>query len=105
MRFTETKIPGAFIVDLEPHVDERGFFARAWCAREFGNHGLTADFVQCNLSYNEQAGTLRGMHYQAAPHEEAKAIRCTRGAIYDVIIDLRPTSATYKDWLAVELNA
>jgi len=105
MRFTETKIPGAFVVDLEPHSDERGFFARAWCAREFEEHGLESRLMQCNLSFNERAGTLRGMHYQREPHAEAKAIRCTRGAIYDVIVDLRPDSGTYKQWLAVELSA
>ena len=105
MIFTETKIPGAFVVDLEPRSDERGFFARAWCADEFGAHGLQTRLVQANLSFNDHAGTLRGMHYQVAPHEEAKAVRCTRGAIYDVVVDLRPESPEYKRWTAVELTA
>lgn len=105
MIFTPTRLPGAYLIDLEKHVDERGFFARAWCQREFAAHGLTARVVQCNLSYNPRKGTLRGMHYQVAPHAEAKLVRCIRGAIYDVIIDLRPDSPTYMQWLGVELTA
>jgi dTDP-4-dehydrorhamnose 3,5-epimerase len=104
MIFTETKLKGAFILELERLEDERGFFARAWCQREFVNHGLTPQLVQCSVSFNHKRGTLRGMHYQIAPHEEARLVRCTRGAIYDVIIDLRPDSPTFAHWLAVELS-
>jgi dTDP-4-dehydrorhamnose 3,5-epimerase len=105
MIFVETKLPGAFVVELDPRVDDRGFFARAWCSREFEDHGLSSQLAQCNLSFNQRSGTLRGMHYQAAPKEEAKLVRCTRGAVYDVIVDLRPRSATFKKWTAVELTA
>jgi len=105
MNFIETKLDGAYVIDLEPIKDERGFFARAWCKREFEEQGLVTNFVQANISFNEKAGTLRGMHYQIAPHEEIKLIRCTRGAIYDVIIDLRPGSKTFKKWISVELSA
>jgi dTDP-4-dehydrorhamnose 3,5-epimerase len=103
--FQELEIRGAFVVELEKREDERGFFARAWCAREFAEHGLTPRLVQVNVSFNERAGTLRGMHFQRAPHEEAKSVRCTRGAIYDVVLDLRPDSQSYKRWAAVELSA
>ena len=105
MIFTETQLRGAFIVDLERREDERGFFARAWCQKEFEDHGLATDLVQCNISFNHRKGTLRGMHYQEAPHSEVKLIRCTRGAIYDVIIDVRPGSSTYAQWLGVKLSA
>ena len=105
MKFTPTALPGAYLVEIEPLVDERGFFARSWCRREFAEHGLNADLVQCNISYNRAEGTLRGMHYQAAPHEEVKVVRCTRGAIYDVLVDLRPDSPTYRSWTACELTA
>ena len=105
MIFTETELPGAFVVDLERREDERGYFARAWCSDEFAARGLAADTVQCNISYNERRATLRGMHFQTAPHAEAKLIRCTRGAIYDVIVDLRRDSATHARWLGVELTA
>ncbi len=105
MIFRETELKGAFIIELEKLEDARGFFARAWCQKEFEAHGLTARLVQCNLSFNKKRGTLRGMHYQAAPYEEVKLVRCTRGAVYDVIIDLRPESPTYKQWLGVELTA
>ncbi len=105
MIFVETKLPGAFIVDLEPREDSRGFFARAWCEREFEEHGLETRLVQCNLSFNHSEGTVRGMHFQLPPHEEAKLIRCTRGAIYDVLVDLRPDSPAYMDWIGVELTA
>lgn len=98
-------LPGAYLVELTPHQDERGFFARTWCQREFSEHGLNPRLVQCNLSYNRQRGTLRGMHYQAAPYEEAKVVQCTRGTIYDVIIDLRPDSSTFRQHLAVMLTA
>jgi dTDP-4-dehydrorhamnose 3,5-epimerase len=95
MVFTETGLKGAFFIDIERREDERGFFARSWCRREFAAHGLAPEFVQGNISQNRMKGTLRGMHYQAHPHEEAKLVRCTRGAVYDVIIDLRPDSATF----------
>jgi dTDP-4-dehydrorhamnose 3,5-epimerase len=105
MIFTETKLKGAFIVELAPHYDERGFFARSWCRREFQEHGLNPNLVQCNISYNKKKGTLRGMHLQLAPFVEAKLVRCTRGKIYDVIIDLRQGSPTCLQWLGVELFA
>jgi dTDP-4-dehydrorhamnose 3,5-epimerase len=105
MIFTETKLRGAYLIDLDKHEDERGFFARSWCEDEFESHGLNARLVQCNISFNKKRGTLRGMHYQAAPYEEAKLVRCTMGALYDVIIDLRNDSPTYKEWFSVELTA
>jgi len=105
MKFSPTKLPGVWIVDLEKHDDERGFFARSWCQQEFEQHGLNPRLVQCSVSFNHKKGTLRGMHYQIAPHEEAKLVRCTRGAIYDVAVDLRPASPTRKQWLGVELTA
>ena len=105
MLFTETKLKGAFIIELEPIEDNRGFFARSFCKKEFGLHGINMDIAQCNISYNKTKGTLRGMHYQAAPHEEAKIVSCIRGSIYDVIIDLRPDSSTYCEWIAIELSA
>jgi dTDP-4-dehydrorhamnose 3,5-epimerase len=103
--FIETTLQGAFIIELDKLEDERGFFARTWCQREFAAHGLNPHLVQCNISFNRQRGTLRGMHYQAAPHEEAKLVRCTRGGIYDVIIDLRAQSPTFKHHIAVTLTA
>ena len=105
MIFSETALKGACLVDLSERRIVKGFFARAWCAREFEANGLKAIMVQCNLSYNEKNGTLRGLHYQIAPYEEAKLIRCTIGAIYDVIIDLRRDSATFTKRLAVMLTA
>lgn len=105
MIFTETKLPGAFILDLEPREDDRGFFARVWCQREFQAHRLNPRLVQCSISFNERKGTLRGMHFQSAPYEEAKLVRCTMGAIYDVILDLRPHSPTFKEHVAVVLSA
>ena len=105
MIFHETDIPGAFMIDLERREDERGFFARAWCVEEFAAHGLATRLVQANLSFNASAGTLRGMHFQRAPHEEAKLVRCTSGSLFDVIIDLRPESPAYKRWIGVELTA
>ena len=105
MIFEETELEGAYVIELEEFGDERGFFARAWCQKEFNDHGLNSRVVQANLSYNEKQATLRGMHYQVAPHEESKLVRCIRGAIYDVIVDLRPESNTYKDWIGVELTS
>ena len=105
MKFNEAKLNGAFIIEIEKLSDERGFFARSWCRKEFEDHGLISRLVQTNVSYNRKKGTLRGMHYQIAPYQECKLIRCTRGAIYDVIIDLRPDSETYKQWTGVKLTA
>lgn len=105
MRFVELRLAGAYLVEPEPHADERGFFARTFCEREFASHGLVARYPQCNISYNRAARTLRGMHYQAAPHQEAKLVRCVAGAIHDVIVDLRAGSPTQGRWLGVELDA
>lgn len=105
MLFTETHLKGAFIIEIEKLDDNRGFFARSWCRNEFNAHGLASSVVQANVSSNKKKGTLRGMHYQLAPHEETKLVRCTRGAIYDVIVDLRPASPTYARWVGVELTA
>jgi dTDP-4-dehydrorhamnose 3,5-epimerase len=103
--FTETPLPGAWLIDPERLEDHRGFFARTWCRREFESHGLSAHLVQCNISFNKRRGTLRGMHYQADPHQEDKLVRCTSGAVYDVIIDLRPHSPTFLRHFAVVLTA
>ncbi|HSS95391.1 MAG TPA: dTDP-4-dehydrorhamnose 3,5-epimerase [Terriglobales bacterium] len=105
MRFQETKLRGAFVVELEKHEDERGFFARSWCEQEFAAHKLNSRTVQCNVSFNKTKGTLRGMHYQIAPCAEAKLVRCTRGSIFDVIIDLRPDSPTYTKYVSEVLSA
>lgn len=105
MIFTETELKGAFIIDLEKRQDHRGFFARTFCAREFEAHGLKPTVAQCNLSFNHKKGTLRGMHYQIAPATETKLVRCTQGAIYDVIVDMRPDSPTYLSYIGVELTA
>ena len=105
MIFKETRLQGAFTVEMEPIGDNRGFFARAWCQREFQARGLISCFVQNNITVSPKQGTLRGLHYQVAPHEEVKLVRCTQGAIYDVIIDLRPESPTYLEWLGTELTA
>lgn len=105
MKFTESKLTGAYIIEPELITDERGFFARSWCQQEFEKLGLNSKLVQCNISFNHKKGTLRGMHYQAKPYEEAKLVRCTKGGIYDVIIDLRAESPTFKEWDAVELTA
>jgi dTDP-4-dehydrorhamnose 3,5-epimerase len=105
MIFIETKLEGAFIIEPERLEDERGFFARSFCRKEFEDHGLNPNVVQCSISFNKRRGTLRGLHYQAKPYEEAKVIRCTRGAIYDVIVDVRAESLTFKQWLGVELSA
>lgn len=105
MRFTKTAIPDATIIDLEPHADERGFFARSFCAREFAEHGLRTDIVQGNVSFNARRGTVRGFHYQVAPATESKLIRCVRGAVHAVVVDVRPASPTYLDHIAVVLSA
>jgi len=105
MKFGETRLKGAFVIEPEPLEDERGWFARTFCAEEFAAHGLDPGVAQCNASHNRRRGTLRGMHYQAPPHAEARLVRCTAGAAYDVIVDIRPRSATFKQWLGVELSA
>ena len=105
MKFIETPIDGAFVLELERIEDERGFFARGWCTDEFMRNGLNPRIVQCNISFNARRGTLRGLHLQTKPHEEAKLVRCTSGAIYDVIVDMRPRSTCYKRWFSVDLDA
>ena len=105
MRFIQTRLQGAFTVELEPHNDERGLFARTFCARDFEAHGLTGTFVQCNTSWNAHKGTVRGLHYQLPPFSEVKLVRCTAGAIWDVIVDLRPNSSTYLEHFGIELTA
>lgn len=105
MIFTPTRLAGAYTIDLEARHDERGFFARVWCALEFAEHGLETRLAQASLSFTERRGMLRGMHYQVAPHEEVKLVRCTRGAIYDVIVDMRADSPTYLQYVGVALTA
>ena len=105
MRFTKTDPIGACVIDPSPHEDDRGRFMRAWCAREFAEHGLDFVPVQANMGFSVQKGTVRGMHFQAAPALEAKLVRCTRGAIFDVVLDLRPTSPSYRKWFGIELSA
>jgi dTDP-4-dehydrorhamnose 3,5-epimerase len=105
MRFRETSLAGAFLIEPERMEDARGFFARTWCVREFAAQGLSTDLVQCNVSFNARAGTLRGMHYQVAPHAEIKLVRCPRGAIFDAIVDVRADSPTFGRWLGFELSA
>ena len=103
MRFIETELPGAFVIEGDPIGDERGEFVRIFCAEEFKDHGLNPHVAQCSVSVNRARGTLRGMHFQLGPQSECKLVRCLRGAIYDVIVDLRPDSPTYTRWTAVEL--
>src|SRR5450631_3002485 len=105
MIFHETGLSGAYLVELERRIDERGFFARSWCQREFAERGLNSNLVQCNISFNKERGILRGLHFQLAPHEEAKLVRCTRGAIFDVIIDLRKNSPSFAKHYGVQLDA
>lgn len=105
MRYTALSLPGAYLIDIEPLQDERGLFARTWCRREFEQHGLDTQIAQSNISLSRKRRTLRGMHFQAPPHEEIKLIRCTRGAIYDVIVDLRRDSPTFRRWFGTELTA
>ena len=104
MKFYKAQLEGSYIIELDKLEDDRGFFARTWCQKELREHGLAARVAQANVSFNANAGTLRGMHYQVAPYEETKLIRCTRGSLYDVIIDLRRDSPTYKQWMGVELT-
>ncbi len=103
--FTALPLSGAYAVDMQPHADERGFFARAYCTEEFAAKGLGPELRQCSVSYNARKGTLRGLHYQSAPHAEHKLVRCTAGAIFDVIVDIRRSSATYRRWYGEELTA
>jgi dTDP-4-dehydrorhamnose 3,5-epimerase len=105
VRFTETPVPGAWLIELEPIADDRGWFARTFCAEEFAAHGLDPAVAQCNASFNARDGTLRGMHYQAEPHGEAKLVRCTRGAVFDAVVDLRPDSPAFCRWTGHELTA
>jgi dTDP-4-dehydrorhamnose 3,5-epimerase len=105
MKLSKLPLSGAYLIELEPVSDERGFFARAWDFQEFQQLGLNPKLAQCSISTNTRRGTLRGMHYQAAPHAEAKLVRCTAGAIYDVIVDLRPASPSYCEWFAAELTS
>jgi dTDP-4-dehydrorhamnose 3,5-epimerase len=105
MIFRPLAVAGACLIDIEPHEDHRGFYAQSFSAREFTTHGMTATFVEGGMSYNARRGTVRGMHMQLAPHAQAKLVRCCRGAIYDVIIDLRKESASYGRWVALELSA
>ena len=105
MILKETKINGVFLVVPEAHHDERGLFARTWCEREFAADGLNPRLVQCSISFNEKKGTLRGVHFQTEPYQEAKLVRCTRGSLFDVALDLRSSSATYRQWVSAELTA
>jgi dTDP-4-dehydrorhamnose 3,5-epimerase len=104
MTFTESPLAGAYVVDVKRLEDERGFFARSFCSAEFGALGLATEMRQCSVSFNLRKGTLRGLHFQTAPHEEDKLVRCTRGAIFDVIVDIRPESRTYRGWFGTELT-
>jgi dTDP-4-dehydrorhamnose 3,5-epimerase len=103
--FTALRLPGAYAIEPEPAADDRGFFARLWCAKEFSDRGLRTDFMQSSISSNRRRGTLRGLHYQLPPHAEAKLVRCIRGAAFDCVVDLRPESPTYLQWHAIELTA
>ena len=105
MRFEPTPIRDVVVIELEPHRDDRGFFARTWCRRELEAQGLVVDVVQCNTAYNVEAGTVRGLHQQVEPHAESKLVRVTRGAIFDVAVDVRPDSGTYRQWFGVDLSA
>ncbi len=105
MKLHELSLAGAFLIELERREDERGFFARTFCKNELANYGLETEIVQCNVSFNKRRGTVRGMHFQKRPHEEAKIVRCTQGACYDVIVDIRPTSSTFCHWVGIELTA
>jgi dTDP-4-dehydrorhamnose 3,5-epimerase len=103
--FTETSLAGAFLIDLEPIADQRGFFARSFSAQEFAAKGLAVELNHCSVSYNASKATLRGLHYQRTPHEEHKLVRCTAGAIFDVVVDIRPQSPSYRRWFGTELTA
>jgi len=105
MKFKKTKLEGAYVIELEKQEDERGFFARVWNKKQFENMGLSYEIQQCSISFNKKKGTIRGMHYQEPPYEEVKLVRCTKGKIFDVIIDLRKNSTTFRKWICVELSA
>ena len=105
MHFLATNLPGVFVVEMDPREDERGFFARSWCQEEFAAQGLDTRLAQCSISYNNRRGTLRGMHFQSVPYSEVKLVRCTAGRIYDVAVDLRPSSPAFRQWTAIELTA
>jgi len=105
MIFTETSLPGVYLIDIEPIGDVRGFFSRFWCSKEFSAQGLSFEVAQINVSHNAEAGTLRGLHYQREPHAEAKVVACTSGRVFDVAVDVRPDSPTYLQWFGIELNA
>lgn len=105
MKFTPLPLQGAFLIEMEPKHDERGYFARTFCTKEFAQHHLVTDFIQCSTSFNHKKGLIRGMHYQAAPHEETKLVRCTKGGIHDVIIDIREDSPTFQQWYGIDLTA
>lgn len=105
MKFVATPLVGVYVIEVEPLADERGFFARTWCEQEFREHGLNPALAQCSISFNKRRGTVRGMHYQAEPHEETKLVRCVRGAMYDVLVDLRRDSASFMQWYGAVLNA
>lgn len=105
MKFTETKVSGVFLIELDLHADDRGSFARSFCVDEFNEAGIEFQVVQANVSFNKYSGAVRGMHYQVSPHAEAKVVRCTSGALYDVVVDLRPDSRSYGQWVGIELNA
>ena len=104
MKFTETKVSGVFLIEPELHADDRGSFARSFCVDDFNEAGIDIHVVQANISFNKHSGAVRGMHYQASPHAEAKVVRCTSGALYDVVVDLRPDSPSYSQWIGIELN-
>ncbi|MGI0073219.1 MAG: dTDP-4-dehydrorhamnose 3,5-epimerase [Nitrosotalea sp.] len=105
MIFTETKLKSSFIIEIEKVEDERGFFARSWDKKIFEERGLNSNLVQCDISFNKKKGTIRGLHYQISPYEEAKLVRCTKGKVFEVMIDLRPKSETFMSWFGIELNA
>jgi dTDP-4-dehydrorhamnose 3,5-epimerase len=105
LRFTELPVSGSFVIDMDMIHDHRGFFGRVWCERELLAHGLNAEIAQVNVGFSKTKGTLRGLHYQEAPHQEVKVVRCTQGRLYDLVLDLRPDSSTYKRWAGVELTA
>src|SRR5580765_8918201 len=105
MTFKQTNLPGVLEITLEPRSDERGFFARSWCEKEFRENGLNPNIAQCSVSFNSKKGTLRGMHFQSDPLPEAKTVRCTHGSVYDVVLDVRLCSPTFKHWTAVTLTA
>lgn len=105
MRFVETPLAGCYVIEQDRILDHRGYFARVWCQRELEQHGLRADILQANVGFSRQRGTLRGLHYQRSPHAEVKIVRCTRGAMFDVAVDLRPASPTFRQWYGIELTA